>query len=268
MRLHEILLGTPDGHVDITFHREMTVIAGLDPQERSELAARVLRSLVGDDDAAEVTYVAFDGQPHRVLPQNRAPAAPHQWRLLGNVVTDMADLWRLSMIGREAFLAGDARLEDPPALVEARKRLAQLEHDLLHAQRSDDRDSSNVRRLAERVAAMSRQVNDLSASLLSGRRSNDDQALANATAVLQARFTAAGSLGIHNERLPMVFDDAFIDAAASRKWDLLDLLRRLAAHNQVIYLTGDPFVAAWARNAVEHGQIKLISADAQVAVHS
>ncbi len=111
---------------------------------------------------------------------------------------------------------------------------------------------------------MARRVNELRASLVSGRRSRDDEALASAAAVLQAKFTAAGSLGIHNERLPVVFDDAFIDAAASRKWDLLDLLRRLATHNQVLYLSGDPFVAAWARSAAEHDRIRLVETDAPV----
>ncbi len=268
MRLQEICLGTTHGDIRLTFHREMTVVTGLDTHERAELSARVLRSLLGEDHSAEVSYTAFDGQQHTVSSRSQAPASALGWRLQGNVVADISELWRLSLIGRESFLASDERLEDPPALVEARKRLVVLEHQLLEVQRAENKDATEVRRLAARVTAMARRVNDLRASLVSGRRSRDDAALARVATVLQAKFTAAGSLGIHNERLPLVFDDAFIDAAASRKWDLLDLLRRLADHNQVLYLSGDPFVAAWARSAAEHGRINLIAADAPVAVGS
>ncbi|HUW03282.1 MAG TPA: hypothetical protein VMW08_13080 [Acidimicrobiales bacterium] len=264
MRLNAITLGTPDGSVGLTFHREMTVVTGLDARERAELSARVLRALLGQDEAAEVRYTTFDGQERVVSSAQRETAAAHEWRLQGNVVDDIAHLWRLSLVGRESFLSGDERLEDPPVLIEARRQLVSLELELLELQRAEDKDPSEVRRLAERVTAMARRVNELRASLVSGRRSRDDEALASAAAVLQAKFTAAGSLGIHNERLPVVFDDAFIDAAASRKWDLLDLLRRLATHNQVLYLSGDPFVAAWARSAAEHDRIRLVETDAPV----
>jgi hypothetical protein len=266
MRLNEISLGTSHGSVRLAFHREMTVVAGLDIDERADLSARVLRSLVGEDHSSELTFTAFDGQQHTVSSAPDVFESALGWRLVGNVVEDIGELWRLSMVGRESFLAGNERLEEPPALVEARKRLVALEHQLLELQRADEKDPAETRRLAERVTAMARRVNDLRTSLVSGRRSRDDEALAQAAAVLQAKFTAAGSLGIHNERLPMVFDDAFVDAAASRKWDLLDLLRRLAVHNQVLYLSGDPFVAAWARDAAEHGRIRLIAADAPATV--
>lgn len=267
MRLHEISLGTSDGSVGLTFHREMTVVTGLDIHERAELAARVLRSLVGEDDAADVRYTAFDGQEHTVGSNGSSPSA-HEWRLLGNVVEDLGHLWRLSLLGRESFLAGDVRLEDPPELVDARNRLVVLEHDLLEKQRSGVDDPAEMRRVTERVAAMAKRVHELRTSLISGRRSRDGEALSNAAAVLQAKFTAAGSLGIHNERLPIVFDDAFVDAAASRKWDLLDLVRRLAVHNQVLYLTGDPFVAVWARRAAEQGRIMLIEAGVTASVNA
>jgi hypothetical protein len=39
----------------------------------------------------------------------------------------------------------------------------------------------------------------------------------------------------------------FLRVPAERKWDLLDMLYRLSERHQLLYLSDDPFVAAWAR---------------------
>lgn len=134
-------------------------------------------------------------------------------------------------------------------------RLAELEEQAVIADR-----------LQERVAALEKRVATLRRSLGSGRRSQDVAALADAEIQLQAIFTAAGSLGSSDERLPLLFDDAFVDADPSRKWDLLELVRRLADHNQVLYLTNDPYVRVWATSAADEGRISLIATDAVATI--
>lgn len=135
-------------------------------------------------------------------------------------------------------------------LQEARQALADME-----------RRAAEFERLRQRLVSMQHRVVRLEGSLSTARRSRDARYLADAEAALQATFTAAGSLGRHRERLPLVFDDTFAAAVASRKWDLLELLRRMAEHNQVLYLTDDPFVTAWASTAASEGRIKLVATD-------
>jgi hypothetical protein len=56
----------------------------------------------------------------------------------------------------------------------------------------------------------------------------------------------------------VVLDEVLQRVPADRTWDLLDLLLRLAEHQQLIYLTDDAFVAAWARQRAIDGTITLL----------
>ena len=47
--------------------------------------------------------------------------------------------------------------------------------------------------------------------------------------------------------LPVLLDEVLLRVPAERKWDLLDLLYRLSERHQLVYLSDDAFVAAWAR---------------------
>ena len=67
---------------------------------------------------------------------------------------------------------------------------------------------------------------------------------------LLGRLTQAATAGPHGDPLPAVLDEVFLRVPAERKWDLLDLLHRLSERHQLIYLTDDPFVAAWASQKV------------------
>jgi hypothetical protein len=49
----------------------------------------------------------------------------------------------------------------------------------------------------------------------------------------------------------------FLRVPAERKWDLLDLLHRLSERHQLIYLSDDPFVAAWASQ--KDGDVSLLA---------
>jgi hypothetical protein len=72
-------------------------------------------------------------------------------------------------------------------------------------------------------------------------------------ATMLGRLTQAAGAGPHGDPLPAVLDEVFLRVPAERKWDLLDLLHRLSERHQLVYLSDDPFVAAWAsqRNSDE-----------------
>ena len=74
----------------------------------------------------------------------------------------------------------------------------------------------------------------------------DPGAVADIQQHLLGRLTQAATAGPHGDPLPAVLDEVFLRVPAERKWDLLDLLHRLSERHQLIYLSDDPFVAAWA----------------------
>ncbi len=60
--------------------------------------------------------------------------------------------------------------------------------------------------------------------------------------------------------LPAILDEPFLNVPAGHKWDLLDMVERLSEGSQIIYLTDDPYVAAWAKRRSDSGAIKLLAA--------
>jgi uncharacterized protein YhaN len=58
--------------------------------------------------------------------------------------------------------------------------------------------------------------------------------------------------------VPVLLDDPFVRVPAERKWELMDMLRRLSEKTQLLYLTDDPFVGAWARRRADSGEISLL----------
>jgi uncharacterized protein YhaN len=58
--------------------------------------------------------------------------------------------------------------------------------------------------------------------------------------------------------VPVLLDDPFVRVAAERKWELMDMLRRLSEKTQVLYLTDDAFIGAWARRRSDAGEIALL----------
>jgi hypothetical protein len=124
----------------------------------------------------------------------------------------------------------------------------------------------DVDRLADRHAAVERRVASLEARF--GARTNGDPgALADLQQALLGRLTAAGQAGPAGDPVPVVLDEAFQRVPPDRSWDLLDLLLRLAERHQMIYLTDDAFVAAWARQRALDGSITLLEPEADGAEH-
>lgn len=82
---------------------------------------------------------------------------------------------------------------------------------------------------------------------------------------LAARLARAAQAGPAGDPVPVLLDDALTRVPPDRVWDLLDALLRLAAEHQVVYLTEDAFVAAWARSQVLEGTIALLEASPEGA---
>ncbi|HEY9555579.1 MAG TPA: hypothetical protein VIR58_02525, partial [Acidimicrobiales bacterium] len=119
----------------------------------------------------------------------------------------------------------------------------------------------DVDRLADRCAAVERRVRSLEARHGAVAANGDPGAVADIQQHLLARLTTAGTAGPHGDPVPVVLDEAFLLVPADRKWDLLDMLRRLAERHQIVYLSDDPFVAAWARQQVADGNVTLLELD-------
>jgi hypothetical protein len=104
----------------------------------------------------------------------------------------------------------------------------------------------DVERVADLHAAAQRRVAALEAKLL------DPEVTGSASEVqdhLAAAFAASRHAGPHRDPLPLLIDDLITRAPADRRWELLDRLVRMAEGHQVIYVTEDPFVTAWALRA-------------------
>jgi hypothetical protein len=104
----------------------------------------------------------------------------------------------------------------------------------------------DVVRLADRQAALERRVMALEARHGGHDANGDPGAVADIQQHLFGRLTQAATAGPQGDPLPAVLDEVFLRVPAERKWDLLDLLHRLSERHQLIYLTDDPFVGAWA----------------------
>ena len=116
----------------------------------------------------------------------------------------------------------------------------------------------DIERLADRHAAIERRVSSLEAKHGGHDPNGDPGAVADIQHHLLAHLTTAAQAGPHGDPVPAVLDEVFLRVPAERKWDLLDLLHRLSERHQLIYLSDDPFVAAWARQHAAAGSVRLL----------
>ena len=75
---------------------------------------------------------------------------------------------------------------------------------------------------------------------------------------LAARFTALRRVGPGGESMPLILDDPLIGVEAGVKQWILELVGRSAGSPQVVYLTADPDVAAWARLEAMAGHLAVL----------
>lgn len=146
--------------------------------------------------------------------------------------------------------AADATTPDIPEL-EARRAT-------LVAEIADARGEVDIERLADRHAAVERRVAALEARSSGPDGLTDPGLVADLQQHLLARLTVAAQAAPHGDPVPVVLDEVLQRVPADRTWDLLDLLLRLAEHQQLVYLTDDAFVAAWARQRAIDGSITLL----------
>ncbi|MEY2450133.1 MAG: hypothetical protein QOH79_3609 [Acidimicrobiaceae bacterium] len=123
---------------------------------------------------------------------------------------------------------------------------------------SDREEVVDVDRLIDRHSAMERRVASLEAQIDNEYPGTTIAQVADVQQYLLAHLTRAGHCGLQDEAVPVILDEPFLRIAADRKWELLDMLRRLGEATQLIYLTDDPYVGAWARRRASAGLITLL----------
>jgi len=120
-------------------------------------------------------------------------------------------------------------------------------HEKLLVTLSTVRPEVDVVKLTDRHAALERRVVALEARHGGHDANGDPGAVADIQQHLLGRLTKAAQAGAHADAVPALLDEVFLRVPAERKWDLLDVLYRLSERHQLVYLTDDPFVAAWAQ---------------------
>jgi hypothetical protein len=65
-------------------------------------------------------------------------------------------------------------------------------------------------------------------------------------------------VGPAGENVTVVFDEPFERIHGDRKWTLLDVLEKLSASVQLVYLTDDVDVLVWARRRSSRGTVSLL----------
>jgi hypothetical protein len=75
---------------------------------------------------------------------------------------------------------------------------------------------------------------------------------------LAARFTALRRVGPAGESMPLILDDPLVGVEAGVKQWILELIGRSAGSPQIVYMTSDPEVAAWARLEAMAGHLAVL----------
>jgi len=122
---------------------------------------------------------------------------------------------------------------------------------------AEERPSVDVSRLSDRRAALERRVSSLEAKYGDDNAASDPGTVVDIQQHLVARLGRAAKAGPHGDAVPALLDEVLARVPVDRKWDLLDHLYRLSESHQIVYLSDDPFVAAWARQRAE-GSLSLL----------
>ena len=116
----------------------------------------------------------------------------------------------------------------------------------------------DVEHLIDRKAAVERRVHVLETSIDGDLGSGDAGIdMEDVRRQLIARLTEARK-GAGEETLPVLIDEALVRVRGDFKWDLLDLLDRVADKTQIVYLTDDHDVVLWARRRAGGGSLMLL----------
>ena len=114
--------------------------------------------------------------------------------------------------------------------------------------------------LADRREALERRLSVLG----SGALADTALDLAELQQVLLGRLAAARRVGPYGESITVVFDEPFERIHGERKWGILDVLEKLSASVQLVYLTDDVDVLVWARRRATRGSVSLLEPTSDV----
>jgi hypothetical protein len=114
----------------------------------------------------------------------------------------------------------------------------------------------DVEHLMDRKAAVDRRVHVLEASL-DGEGGGNGIDVEDLRRQLIARLTDARKGGT-GESLPVLLNEPLIRVRGEAKWELLDLIERVADKTQVVYLTDDHDVVVWARRRAGGSSLALL----------
>lgn len=113
-------------------------------------------------------------------------------------------------------------------------------------------------RLQDRHAAIERRVESLEIKHLGHEAGANPGAVEEIQRLLVSHLTTAAHAGPNGDAIPTLLDEVLLRVPAKRMWDLLDVLHRLSEQTQIILLSDDPFVAAWARQQAPTGSLRLL----------
>ena len=224
--------------------------AEADEQAAAEALGNQLRQLGFDGDDLQARLGALDWAVAQATEREQARANARDPQVIDAELRDLEDVaGRLRRPEWSGVTPADADTPDIPDLEERREKLAR--------RLEEARPSLDVARLADRHAAGERRVTALEAKLGGHDVSGDPGAAADIQQHLLGHLTKAAQAGPHQDPVPVLLDEVLQRVPAERKWDLLDLVHRLSEKHQVVYLSDDAFVAAWARQCPD-GAITLL----------
>ena len=116
----------------------------------------------------------------------------------------------------------------------------------------------DVERLADRRSAVERRVSVLEGQLGESAQSLPMGDVADIKTNLVARLSSVRSVADGGEALPVILDETFLQVRGEVKWEILDLVERLAQGAQIVYLSNDPDVQLWARRRAGSNALMLL----------
>ena len=209
-------------------------------QDAAEALGTQLRQLGFDGDDLAARLGALDWAVARATEREQARASAREPEVIEQELRELEETaGRLRRPEWQGVTPAEADAPDIPDLEERREKLAR--------RLGEARPEVDLPRLADRHAAIERRVAALEAKLVGHGVNGDPGAVADIQQHLLGHFTKAAQAGPHQDPVPVLLDEVLQRVPAERKWDLLDLIHRLSDKHQVVYLSDDAFVAAWAR---------------------
>jgi hypothetical protein len=217
--------------------------AEADETEAADLLDAVLVRLGYDDGVLPARFEAAGWAIERAGEREAARAAARAPELieedLARLGAEARRLRRPEFAGVTAADAGD------PDVASLRGQRDALSASLAEHERA----GADLERLSTRRAELAEALAEKEAALAAERGEHVE--VARVRTALLAHLARAHHLGPMAEALPVLLDDPLALVPAECKWELMDMLRRLGEKTQVLYLTDDAFIGAWARRRAE-----------------